>query len=278
VVDPAAGDWARGLERSLEELAAETGGVYGAAMRDCATDRRFAWHADEPFPSASIIKVPIMAEVYRLQAAGSVSFSSTVELRGDDVVGGSGVLQLLTPGLAISIRDYVELMICASDNTATNVLLSLTGIEPVNDGMRCLGLRHTVVHNKLQVQPTPATPLNQTSPSDMAALMTLLAQGAVVSRWACDRMIATLKGQQFNDLIPARLPIRPSSVIGGRPSIEVAHKTGWFPGVRGDAGLVYAGDRCLAMAIMARDIPDDRPRAIDVIARMARLLFDAAMS
>lgn len=265
------------LKATLESLAAETGGRYGAAYRELATGRELAWQADEPFPSASVIKVPIMAEVYRRGHEGTLRLSDTIELLAEDVVGGSGVLQLLTPGVRLSVRDLVELMICASDNTATNMLLAQTGIDPVNRFMEQLGLRHTRVHNKLQVMPVPPTPLNQTSPRDMVELMSLTARGQVVSRWACDRMIATMKRQQYNDLIPARLPVRSAGVVGARPSVEVAHKTGWFPGVRGDAGLVYAGDRCIAMAIMARDIPDDTPKAIDVIARMARALFDAAM-
>lgn len=265
------------LAATLESLAGETGGRYGAAYHELTTGREFSWQADEAYPSASIIKVPIMAEVYRQGHEGRIRLSDPIEMRAEDVVGGSGVLQLLTPGLRLSVRDLIELMICASDNTATNLLVDLTGIAAVNQCMERLGLRHTRLHSKLQVMPVPPTSLNQTSPRDMVELMRLIARGHVVSRWACDHMIATMKRQQYHDMIPAQLPVVRSDVVGTSPSIEVAHKTGWFPGVRGDAGLVYARRRCIAMAIMARDIPDDSPRAIVVIARMARAMYDAAM-
>lgn len=265
------------LRAALESLSGETGGRYGAAYHELMTGRRFAWRADEPFPAASVIKVPVMAEVYRQCQEGALRLSDVVEMAPEDVVGGSGVMQLLTPGLRLSVRDLVELMICASDNTATNLLLGRTGIEPANRYMERLGLRHTRVHNKLQVMVVPPAPLNQTSPGDMVEMMRLIAQGSVVSRWACEHMIATMRRQQFNEMIPAKLPVQCPDVVGARPSIEVAHKTGWFPGVRADAGLIYAGDRCVAMAIMSRDLPGDTPTAADVIARMARAMFDHAM-
>ncbi len=265
------------LTPALERLASDSPGHYGVTVRDVASGRSFVWHADEGFPSASIIKLPIMAEVYRQAHLRLLSLGDNVWVTPEDIASGSGVLHLFTPNLQLQVRDLVELMICVSDNTATNMLLDRVGIRHVNEYMEVLGLKHTRVYNNLQVFPIPRTGVNQTSPSDMVELLARIATGNVVSGWACHRMIDTLKRQQFNDIIPGHLPIEQPSTIGGRPTIEVAHKSGWYSGVRGDVGLIYHGSRCLAVAVLGRDLTNDETSS-GVLSRMARLLYDWGMS
>src|SRR5690554_1292957 len=83
--------------------------------------------ATEPVPAASTIKLFILAALL-----DSHGLSGEIELRPGDQVGGSGVLNSLSAGRSWSVRDLATLMIIVSDNTATNVLIDLLGVEFIN--------------------------------------------------------------------------------------------------------------------------------------------------
>jgi hypothetical protein len=53
---------------------------------------------------------------------------------------GSGVLGGLRQGANLTIYDYLKLMIIISDNTSTNYLLDIIGVESVNERMQSIGL------------------------------------------------------------------------------------------------------------------------------------------
>ena len=59
-----------------------------------------------------------------------------------------------------------------------------------------------------------------TTPSEIARLMELIAEGKVVSHSACEEMLGYLEKQQDRAMIPRSLPF-------DRDRIVVANKTGW---------------------------------------------------
>ena len=102
-------------------------------------------NGDELFPTASVFKVPVIVELYRQVEAGAVSLEEELALREEDKVPGSGILQELSPGLMVTLRDLVSLMMIVSDNTATDLLIEKVGMENVNATLRRLGLKRTTV-------------------------------------------------------------------------------------------------------------------------------------
>ena len=268
-------DWVE----SIETVAREAGGTVAVVVRDLGTGEKVAINPAEPFYAASVIKLPIMVEVFRQAQAGRFALGDRRVLRAEDQVGGSGILQDLSPGLELSIIDLVTLMITLSDNTATNMLIDLVGSENVNRTMADLGLTGSRLYNKLQVVPTPRPGTNTITAADTALLLEHIARGTAVSQRACLEMIRILKRQQYQDGIPAGLPALEDDVVqelGGIPRWEVAHKTGWIPGIEHDAGIVYfrEGGRAGAfvLVVLTRGIPD-RARAQTAIRRVAEKAY-----
>jgi beta-lactamase class A len=135
------------LERELERLAPLSGGVMGVATVHLESGRRAFWNGDERFPMASTYKVPVAVEILQRVDEGKLDLAQMVEVVRHDYSPGSGILTDLIrePGLALSIRNLLEIMLLVSDNTATDVLLRLAGGgEAVTARMRNLeieGLR-----------------------------------------------------------------------------------------------------------------------------------------
>ncbi len=97
----------------------------------------FTVNSEEPFPSASVIKIPILIEGLRQSEIGKINLDQLIPIASK--VGGSGVLQAISRDVRMTIKDLMTLMIIVSDNTATNVLIDLLGMDELNRSMKQMG-------------------------------------------------------------------------------------------------------------------------------------------
>src|SRR5262245_25587215 len=117
------------LETRLAPLATAHKGKVALAVKHLGTGESCTLNGDEPMPTASLIKFPVMIEVYLQAAEGKVKLADPVTLREADKVPGSGILTYhFSDGANFPLRDAVRLMIAYSDNTATNLVLDKIGI------------------------------------------------------------------------------------------------------------------------------------------------------
>src|SRR5262249_42735114 len=131
---------ADGLEARLAPLAKAHKGRVAVAVKHLETGETYSLMGDEPMPTASLIKFPVMVEVYQLVAEGKIKLSDPVTLREQDKVPGSGILTYhFSEGATFPLRDAVRLMIAYSDNTATNLVLDKIGIDATNKRMQAWG-------------------------------------------------------------------------------------------------------------------------------------------
>ncbi len=242
------------------------GNVYIDAV-NLKTGASYSLHADDPVPTASTIKLPIMIELFYEASEGRLDWNQKLTLTDAEKVSGSGVLQELSDGDELTIRDLMHLMIVVSDNTATNLILERIGGNAVNRRMKELGLRETaVMHNIMEPKVLPSTaftpvqigmtkigaqPGNQewgtgrSCPRDMVMLLTRLYRGQLVSPAASQEMLAVLKRQQERDGI-------------GRDMTDtvIASKGGALDHLRSGVAILYSRGGPLAMAITVNNIPD----------------------
>jgi beta-lactamase class A len=131
------------LERELQRLGALSGGVMGVAAVHLESGRRAFLNGDEPFPMASTYKVPIAVELLHRVDEGKLDLARMVAVERHDYSPGSGLLTDLInqPGLSLSLRNLLEIMLLVSDNTATDLCLRHAGGgEAVTARMRNLGI------------------------------------------------------------------------------------------------------------------------------------------
>lgn len=269
----------RATQRRVEDLIGGIDGVVGVAARDLASGAEVAVNADEPFPTASVMKVPILFELYRQAEAGQVDLDRRVPYGAAHKVPGSGVLQDLAYGLAPTVKDLATLMITVSDNTATDMVLDLVGFAPLNDTLGRLGLARTAIPFSTRgllysmVGLDTANPAhtydlflersragrvdwgsrvfadtgnNVTTPRDLNRLLEIIERRERLSDASCTAMLDIMKAQKYNTIIPLHLPA----------GVAVAHKTGSLRGVRNDAGIVYAPDGPYLISLFAKRLGD----------------------
>lgn len=250
------------LEAVLADLAERHTGHLGVAARDLITDEEVLLRADEVFPTASVIKIPILVELMRQATNGRVALDERVDLLAEDKCGGSGILKILAAGLQPTLRDLATLMIVVSDNTATNLVIeAVGGVDTVNSAMDQLGLSRIRLHNRIdfEVIGGDVRRLGESSPRDMRALVQGIAERTVFGPEVSEAVEKVLAGQQYLDQVPRYMQVAPpyDAVVELDPEITVANKTGFSPGTRADAGIVrYRDGGAFAYAVFNHESTD----------------------
>ncbi len=266
----------------LERIAAEIdafSGVFGFYAKNLTTGDAAGYRLDAVMPTASTIKVCILAELYRQSDGAMVNLSDRLPVTEADWSGGSGVLKEFAPNLMPTVGDLARLMIVVSDNVATGMLVRLLGKEQINATMRAWGLSRTeLIWNMELGGDTREYALS--TPRELGRLMELIATDGIVSPHACAAMRDHLARQQYRDQIPRYLPFNPyaEDLRLGQP-IAVMNKSGFYLGVRVDAAIVRAPQVTFVIATMTEESRDRSFRAEHegnlLNASVARIVFDA---
>ena len=241
------------LRRTLDSLSAAHRGVVGYAVHNLDTGERLERRGDEPFPTASLIKVPILVALFGLIEKGEIALDDRLVVNRVDKVPGSGILQHLHDGITITVRDAAWLMVTVSDNTATNLILDKVAMRRVWTAMEALGLPRTKVHSRtfqrftsVAMDSSVKYGFGVSTPNEMARLFTLLAQGRAVSARADSTMLAMLAAN------PHALGLH--RYLDG---IHSPRKSGEVDASRTECGLLHLRSR-VAVCVFTRENQDQR--------------------
>jgi len=283
------------VRSEIERLADATGGIVGVAATQLATGRHIGYREDELFPTASVIKLPLLVTLYEDAIAGRIDLSERVTYREDTKVAGSGVLQFLDDGLNPTLRDLSVLMMSVSDNTATDLLFDRVGKPRIESTMGRLGLesirgpfdiREMLMElvDMDHTQPGGYDELrrllrlsagsggrsmipeqaDRTTPADMCRLLELIESRAILDPESCTAIVELLKRIQSATRIPGLLP----------KGTVVAHKTGSYRRLRNDVGIVYAPNGPYAVALFARELARDNIDDDGALARISLAIYE----
>jgi beta-lactamase class A len=105
---------------------------------------------DRPHVLASVSKVPIGLEFYALADTRRVDPTETVALKPAHRTPGPVGISQFEDTVTMSLRDLSYLMLTISDNAAADAVLAAVGIASVNDRLRAIGCRETIIVESFQ--------------------------------------------------------------------------------------------------------------------------------
>jgi hypothetical protein len=233
------------LNRRIEAARRFFPGQFGFAARNLRTGEEVQVDGHALFPTASTYKVPVLIEVFRQEAAGTLSLDETIPFTEEDRRLGSGVMRDLSLGLALPIRDLAMLLVIVSDNTATRLLLNrIGGWEALNATMADLGFLSFILHGpeereRMEADGLDNRALAECTPSDLMRMMAAIAEGSIVSTEACATMRHILGRQHYLDQASRYLGRDPYAGPGDitKPIEWVGSKSGMMDGMRADTGM-----------------------------------------
>jgi len=259
--------WAR-MEDSIRTIVRDTDAVVGVAILDLTDQRAFYLNADAIYPTASTIKIAVLAELFRQHERGSgAKLGDLYTVNAKDGVGTEGILQSMSAGVArITNRDLALLMVSLSDNSATNVLIDRVGMDNVNSWLTQMGLERTRLRrHMLDVKAAQEGRENTSTPRELVTMLRAIHEGRVFGKATTEEFFKMLSTQK-SSYLPRHLPA----------DLMIANKPGNLDAVRNDAGIVFVPGRPFAIAVMTTFATDGvaAEESIGRIAQAAWSYFD----
>jgi beta-lactamase class A len=265
-----------GLDRRVRAEVNGFSGTVSLYAKNLDTGAEYSLNGDEPVRTASTIKVAVMVEAFARVAEGRAKWTDELVLDKSVRYEGSGVLQDLTDGLRLPLRDAVTLMITVSDNTATNMVLDRLSTDAVNERMESLGLKQTRIMRRVggggesregKIESNKRFGLGRTTPREMVALLERLERGEVVSAAASKEMIELLKREQTKD-----------GIFRALWKFPTATKSGALDALRSNVGVIYHPRGRIALAVTCDDMPEpdwtpDNP-ALLLMSRLSEIILE----
>ena len=239
------------LERQLKPLIDSFHGTAGVYVRNLKTGKETAINADTIFPTASIIKVPIMIGIFNKIEQGILNYREPLLYRDSMSRGGSGLMQYFKDSTKIELNVAISLMISYSDNVAAVWCENIAGggVE-INSWLAKNGFQFTRLNSRTPGREKEKEEFGwgQTTPREMAQLLVMIRNRKAVSPSASDRMYRDLTHVFWDEYALSQIP----------PEIQVASKQGMVNASRSEAVLVNAPHGDYVFYIATKNNADTR--------------------
>ncbi|RDY23152.1 serine hydrolase [Romboutsia maritimum] len=216
------------------------------------------------YPSASTIKLVIMGAVMKEIKEGRINFDDKILLSRDKVCEGDGILKELDEDHQFTIKEIMTLMIILSDNTATNILIDLVGMDAVNKIGSDMGLKYTKLRRKMMDSEAVKNGReNTTTPKEMAKILNKIYSEEFIDENFSKIALDILKRQQVGNRLTLYMP----------EDVVVAHKTGDLDKLEHDVGIVYHELGNYIICILTKNL-DTNKNGREVIGKISKLVYE----
>lgn len=240
------------LLTKLNEAITGYNGEIGIYVKNLRTGKTVSIHADSLFPTASIVKLPILVGVMDKIRKGELGYDSALVYKDSLLYAGSDILGSFKNNEKILLKKVIMLMMTTSDNTASLWLQSLAGTGTrINQLLDSFGLKQTRVNSRTPGRENDRTKYGwgQATPAEMGLLLEKIYRRQVFSARESERMLRCL-GRNYWDQDEA------ISMIP--PTIEVFSKNGCVNASRSEVLLVNAPNNPYIFCIFTKNNADQR--------------------
>lgn len=261
-------------EEELRRLCEQVDGEYSLFLSDPQSGESLSIHAQQQFPSASTIKIPLLALLLKDGQEGRLDLNTPVPVPEENRVGGSGILQSLGRYFDLNLFDCAVLMMVLSDNVATNQVIDAVGMDRANAFFAENGWTATRLNRKMCIKGED----NYTSTADLADMMERIRTGTMINKEISDQILQILAGHRLGRFrlgVPAIKRTDPHKPLEAVPegSVIVASKGGTRLGcIHESAILLLPKGRSLVLVMMTKGNGSHNER---VLARVAEAVYQA---
>jgi len=240
------------LQTKLQDAISGYNGGIGIYVKNLRTGKIVSISADTIFPTASIVKVPILLGIMDKLRTGELNYDSSLAYKDSLLYEGSDILGSFKSDEKIVLKKLIMLMLTTSDNTASLWLQSLAGKGTrINEILDSLGLKSTRVNSRTPGRENNRTQYGwgQTTPKEMGTIFEKIYRNEIFSPAACERMMRCL-GRNYWDENEAISQIP--------PTIEVFSKNGCVNASRSEVLLVNAPNNPYVFCIFTKNNKDQQ--------------------
>lgn len=250
------------LKQNIEKFIAARDEKISLVFLDLKNNSNYIYiNEKETFPSASTIKVLIMAETLNEVMKGRLNLHEKIEVKNSDKVDYSIITCL--ENNTYTLLDVLTLMIISSDNTATNILIDLIGMEKINKYADEISLKNTRLRRKMMdIKAAKEGRENITSAFDMLSLFEKIYKHKILNSDMCKLMIKILNENTDYEMLLRYLP----------NDIKCAHKTGDLDNLNHDIGIFNIKDKHYILGVFVRN-SEFNYISKDIIGKLSKLVY-----
>ncbi|XVJ67269.1 MAG: serine hydrolase [Lacibacter sp.] len=237
------------LTARIQQLISGFNGDIGVYVKNLKTGKIVAVNADTVFPTASMVKVPILLGIMDKLRTKELTYHQELIYKDSLLYAGVDILGSYKNNEKVELSKVLMLMLTTSDNTASLWLQSLAGGGTrINQLMDSLGFMHTRVNSR-----TPGREGNrtiygwgQTTPREMATLLERIYNKEIFDDSSCIAMMRMLGRNYWDEEGLSQIP----------PTIEVFSKNGAVNASRSEVMLVNAPHHPYVFCIITKNNKD----------------------
>ena len=199
----------KSLQQQLVALMKDFKGDIGLYVHDLKKNKIVAINADTVFPTASMIKVPILTGIMQKIANGELQYHQPLIYKDSLLYAGEDILGSFKQNEQIELSKVIMLMLTMSDNTASLWLQSLAGTGTrINTLMDSLGFSFTRVNSRTPGRETARKQYGwgQTTPREMAGLMEKIVRKEIINTGASEKMLRLLGRNYWDEEAISQIP------------------------------------------------------------------------
>jgi beta-lactamase class A len=207
------------LQHALETLTTGFKGDVGIYVKDLHTGKMASIHADSIFPTASMVKVPILIGIMDKLNKGELKYHQELTYKDSLFYAGSDLLASLKHNEKVELSKVIMLMLTTSDNTSSLWLQSLAGTGTrINQILDSIGYTATRVNSRTPGREAGRDKFGwgQTSPKEMATMFEALANRNLMDATSSEKMLRLLGRNYWDEEALSQIP----------PDVFVASKNG----------------------------------------------------
>ena len=239
------------LQAKLVPLVGSFHGRVGVYVRHLASNRTVQIDADAIFPTASMIKVPILIGAFDAMERGDLEFAEELVYTNSLLYPGEDILGSYADSAKILLAQVLMLMITASDNTAALWTQHLAGTGTrINSWLAQNDFEHTRINSRTPGRHTDWENhgWGQTTPREMAELLVMIREGKAVSQASSEAMYRYLTRSYWNGEALSQIP----------PWVQAASKQGAVSRSRSEVVLVNGPSGDYVFCVITKDQADER--------------------
>lgn len=244
-------------------------GTYSFFFEDLESGFVYGYNENVQMVSAGCMKLPIAVSLIKDVERGNTSFMDKIKIEGSDKVYGTGIIH------EFNSRDYTvfELlvaMLIQSDNTAANKIIDIVGIDIINEDIKEMGLKNTVLNRKTTDERKGKLDVeNLTSARDLSKIWKHLYEGSYLSKENSTMLIDILRRQQIKNKLALYIP--------DDLKYEISSKTGDKTGVENDTALIQLSKGTFAFTVLSMSIPNSVYGTV-TLAKCGKMMWDNVMN
>jgi len=240
-------------------------GDYSFCFEDLSSSYVYAHDENVVMTAAGCMKLPIAIALLKSIENNHISLRDNVNISDEDMVYGHGIIHEFG-AREYSVEELMIAMLIQSDNTAANKIIETLGIISINETIKEMGLKNTLLNRKtIDKRINKGNVENLSTSADLSKCWRILSNGGFLNKDNSHKLINILKRQQIKDKIPFYMP--------EDIKFNVASKSGDLKGIENDTALITTTKGNFTFTIMSRNLPNNIYGAV-TITRIGKMVWD----